>query len=318
VATRRRPHPGHFRHEALFWEDAEELLAVIVPFATEAIEAGMPVMVAVPDDRWRTLRDALGPDAQRVQHFDLSRIGANPARITPAWRKFVEQAGGRPCRGIGEPIRTGMHPSQLAESQVNEAALNVAFPPDARMWLLCLYDVGTLDAAVLEEARRSHQIITSREAANARSVDYAGPDHAATLAARALPRAGTIPGTVAEFRRYRRGDLPRIRHFVKDRALAAGLDADRADDLCLAVSELTANSIDHGGGYGMLRMWREPGRLVVEVSDAGRITDPLVGRVNPTVDQARGRGLWMAHQLCDLLQIRNTEHGTVLRAVTWL
>ena len=318
MATRTQPHPRRSRHEALFWEGTEELLSVAVPFVTEALEAGMPVLVAVQDDRWQVLRDALGPDAERVQHTDTGRNSANPSRIIPQWRRFVEQAGEGPCRGIGEPIRSDMDPAELAESQVNEATLNVAFPTGARMWLLCLYDVGTLDTAVLDEARRSHPVVTSRAAPNVRSVDYAGPDHTAELAARALPRAGTIPGTVAEFRRYRRGDLPRIRHFVKDRALAAGLDPDRADDLCLAVSELTANSIDHGGGNGMLRMWREPGRLVVEVSDTGRITDPLVGQVDPTVEQARGRGLWMAHQLCDLLQIRDTKRGTVLRAVTWL
>jgi anti-sigma regulatory factor (Ser/Thr protein kinase) len=289
-----------------------------VPFITEALEAETPVMVAVHDDHWQALSDALGTQAQHVRYSSMGQFGANPARIIPAWRRFVEQSSGGPCRGVGEPIRSGMRPAQLAESQVHEAALNVAFPLETRMWLLCLYDTETLDPPVLDEARRSHPIVTSHEAASAKSAEYAGPDHTATLASRALPRAGIAPGTVPESRRYHRGDLPRIRHFVKDRALAAGLDVDRTDDLCLVVSELTTNSIDHGGGYGMLRMWREPDRLVVEVSDAGRITDPLVGQVDPTVDQARGRGLWMAHQLCDLLQIRTTERGTVLRAVTWL
>ena len=51
-----------------------------------------------------------------------------------------------------------------------------------------------------------------------------------------------------------------------------------------------------------------------EVRDEGRVSDPLVGRVRPTIDRRDGRGLWLVHQLCDLVQIRSGDDGTVVRA----
>src|SRR5665647_3387922 len=260
-------HPTGYRHEALFWDGTEEFLAGTVPFVSAGLAAGMPVLVAVHDERWQALRSALGADADRVQQLDVAELGHNPARIIPVWREFVAQAADRPCRGIGEPIRDGMRDAHLAECQVHEAALNVAVPPSAPLWLLCSYDTGSLDAEVLDEARRSHPVVTSLSGAV--PARYAGPTHTEVLAAQGLPR----PRASTEYRRYRKGDLGRIRRFVADRAREAGVADDRIDDLCLAVNELAANSIDHGGGAGFLRMWCESDRLIVEVSDAGRITD---------------------------------------------
>ena len=319
MSSRARQHPRRYRHEAFLWARMDAYLDLVVPFVLDGLAAGMPVMVAVQEERWQFLREALGDaDAKRVDHVDLARLGHNPARLMPVWRRFADELAGAPARGLAEAVCGGLDPAELGECQVHEATLNVAIPVGTPLWLLCPYDVGALDDDVIAEARRSHPYVTEVDGRRGRSEQYAGPDHATALAAQRLPRPGPAPGTVAEFRKYRKGDLARIRRFVLDRALAAGLTPDKADDLCLAVNELAANSIDHGGGDGILRMWREPDRLVVEVSDAGMITDPMVGRVDPTLDQARGRGLWMAHQLSDLLQIRRTARGTVLRAVTWL
>ena len=39
----------------------------------------------------------------------------------------------------------------------------------------------------------------------------------------------------------------------------------------------------------------------------------MVGRVRPEVTQLGGRGLWLANQLCDLMQIRSGSGGTRVR-----
>jgi anti-sigma regulatory factor (Ser/Thr protein kinase) len=52
---------------------------------------------------------------------------------------------------------------------------------------------------------------------------------------------------------------------------------------------------------------------VVEVEDEGLIEEPLVGRIRPDHTQLSGRGLWLANQLCDLVQIRSGMHGTTVR-----
>ena len=61
----------------------------------------------------------------------------------------------------------------------------------------------------------------------------------------------------------------------------------------------------HGGGEGTLSSGATPDAVICEVRDRGRIEDPLAGRVEPAAGAEGGRGLWMANQLCDLVQIRS-------------
>ncbi|HXS32899.1 MAG TPA: ATP-binding protein [Solirubrobacterales bacterium] len=62
-----------------------------------------------------------------------------------------------------------------------------------------------------------------------------------------------------------------------------------------------------------LRSWQEDGRLLVEFEDRGSIEEPLVGRLRPGPAQEGGRGLWLANQLCDLVQIRSCPGHTTIR-----
>jgi anti-sigma regulatory factor (Ser/Thr protein kinase) len=327
-----------YRHEAFLWRTLDGFVGRTVPFVRDAVRADEPVMVAVVEDRWRPLRAALGPLAGRVRHVDMERLGKNPARIIPAWRDFVDEhaAGGRPMRGIGEPIWAGRRGAELAECQIHEALLNVALPAPTPLWLLCPYDETSLPPDVIDEARRSHPIATEQVAVPGRPapsgdsghgdgdgdagdgdgvrVGYAGDPHLRALCEQPLAPAGAPVRTAA----FGPGDLAGVRALVAAAATAARMARSRVDDLTMAVNELAANSIDHGGGAGVLRLWAEPGALLCEVQDAGRITDPLVGRRSPRADQVRGRGVWMVHQLCDLVQIRSSAAGTVVRVHTWL
>jgi anti-sigma regulatory factor (Ser/Thr protein kinase) len=108
-------------------------------------------------------------------------------------------------------------------------------------------------------------------------------------------------------------DLAKVRDQVARAAKRAGMGRREVADLVTAASELAANSVMHGGGSGTLRLWRENGTLLAEVKDGGRIEEPLVGRLRPGIAQEGGRGLWLANQLCDLVQIRSGEGGTVVR-----
>ena len=85
------------------------------------------------------------------------------------------------------------------------------------------------------------------------------------------------------------------------------------EELVLAVNELATNSVRHGGGKGKLLLWRETDRLVCEIQDAGHIDDPLIGRSPPAPNQHTGRGLWLVHQLCDLVEIHSSPAGTAVR-----
>jgi len=67
----------------------------------------------------------------------------NPARIIPAWRRFLDRQGGdrRSVRGIGEPIWSGREEQELTECQRHESLLNVAFDHGQAWRLLCPYDL---------------------------------------------------------------------------------------------------------------------------------------------------------------------------------
>jgi anti-sigma regulatory factor (Ser/Thr protein kinase) len=108
--------------------------------------------------------------------------------------------------------------------------------------------------------------------------------------------------------------LGTVRETVVQFAAECGLGAERVRDLRLAVAELAANSIRHGGGHGVALLWRTPESVVCELRDEGVITDPLVGLVRPTSTQIGGRGLWFVNNLCDLVEVRSSPgKGTRVR-----
>ncbi|MCK9903033.1 ATP-binding protein [Frankia sp. Cpl3] len=96
-------------------------------------------------------------------------------------------------------------------------------------------------------------------------------------------------------------------------ASRAGVLPQRAADLKLALHEILTNSVRHGGGGGVLRVWVEEAMLICEVSDRGHVRDMLAGRRPPALDAEGGRGLWLAHQLCDLVQLSSSPAGTIVR-----
>ena len=107
--------------------------------------------------------------------------------------------------------------------------------------------------------------------------------------------------------------LAEVRRFVRAFAAGNALNAENSDALVLAVDELASNSVQYGGGGGTVHAWREADRLLLQVSDDGHVTEPLVGRLKPTATQKRGRGLWLVNQLCELVQLRSSPAGTVVR-----
>jgi anti-sigma regulatory factor (Ser/Thr protein kinase) len=309
-----KAHDG-FRHEAFLWDGEQEFLSGSVPFIRDGLRASQPVLVAVTQARIELLRAALGDDAHLVEFVDMAELGRNPARIIPALRAFMEQhaADGQPVRGIGEPIWAGRRPAEVSECQFQEALLNLTVDPGTPLWLLCSYDVQALAPDVVTEAHRSHPALVEQDTYRGSTL-YGGAHHAGTVFETDLPPADAP----AWCRRFQARDLVAVREDVNGHALGAGVPAETSADLALAVHEVATNSLVHGSGSGDLRIWREAGALVCEVHDGGHITDPMMGRVTPAWENEGGRGLWMANQLCDLVQVRSGAAGTTIRIHTWL
>jgi len=301
---------GGYRHEALLYSGGDGFAAATLPFIRAAVASHEPILVAVEAPKIDLLRHDLGSIASGVSFADMAEIGHNPALIISAWSAFVsEQAdSGRPVRGIGEPVDAGRSPAALSECQLHESLLNLAFADETSFWLLCPYDTTTLATEVIDEARKSHPWVSDGVAVQ-RSKLFKRIDPSRPFDRR-LPPA---PDSAADMA-FVPETFGKVREFVTDEARRAGLDSERAGALCLAVSELTTNSIHHGGGVGTVRAWSEDGFVVVEVADNGEIKAPLVGRLPPSTDLESGRGLWIVHQLCDLVQIQSSRaSGTLVR-----
>jgi anti-sigma regulatory factor (Ser/Thr protein kinase) len=297
-----------FRHEALFYASSDGFLVGTVPFISEGLSAGEPVLAMVDNPKIELLRSALGAVGSEVQFVDIEQVGANPARIIPAWRRFADEHAlpGRGLRGIGEPMWPARDPAALVEAHHHELLLNDAFADVTGFRLLCPFDRNRLSSNVLEGARKSHPFLVEN-GVREQSAGYERADLSAMLGV-PLPE----PAGASEALRFD-ADLRLVRSFVSKRANAEGMRDNRVADFVLAVDEVAGNSVRCGGGGGILRLWSEGDALVVDITDEGRITDPMVGRVRPGDRDPGGRGLYIANQVCDLVQVRSSTSGSVVR-----
>jgi anti-sigma regulatory factor (Ser/Thr protein kinase) len=299
-----------YRHEAHFYRGTHELVSTSVPFLREGLRLGEHAVVAIVPEKIEPLRAALGDAADRVTFIDMAACGRNPARIIQVWRDLVDAAElrGAGVRGIGEPVWAGRTEAELLEAELHEALLNVAFEAERALLLRCPYDESTLPAEVLATARVTHPSVTGAHG-RAVSESYAPASVIDGAFADPLPE----PAAVEEDVTFSASDLIWLRRMVASFASGRGMAQEAVDGLVLAMREIAANSVRHAGGTGRLRVWMDDDSLVCELSDAGRIREPMVGRLRPRPESESGRGVWIANQLCDLVQIRSLDQGTVIR-----
>ena len=297
-----------FVHEALFYADAEAYLTGTVPFVRRALAGGQPVLVAVPGPNLDRILDALGRDADRVRFADMTVAGRNPGRIIP-WvlHAFIAEHPGTRPHIIGEPVWVERTPEEYAAAAQHEALINAAFAGrDAT--ILCPYDTGRLGLRALIEAERTHPVLV-RDGYRRTSPGYAPMDIVAAHN-RPLPPPD---GPVVQRGFDDAAALADLRAFAAEQARRAGLPERRIADLQIALTELATNSLEHGGGRGVLRIWPTAAGLAGEVEDHGRPADPLAGRLPPPETSPRGRGLVIVNHLCDLVRVHTGTDANRIR-----
>jgi anti-sigma regulatory factor (Ser/Thr protein kinase) len=301
--------PAGFEHRACVYTDDQEFVDRAVPFVRAGVTAGEVVLVAVPQPRIALLREELGPCADQVTFVDMVEVGRNPARIIPLWQSLLDENPNCPVRGLGEPVYPGRSSAEIEEARLHEALLNIAFEHSGPFRLLCPYDASILspDLSIAE----SHPVVLPSEPGR-HLQDEHGPAWA-EVAEKTFrtPLSGVPEG--AERRTFGPADLSDLRAWGDAWARSYGLSEDRNDDLALALHEVCNNTIRFGGGHGTISRWQDGSSLICEVADTGRISDLLVGRVLPPVTGEGGRGVWLANQLCDLVQIRSDDGQTQVR-----
>ncbi|MET8984900.1 anti-sigma factor RsbA family regulatory protein [Nonomuraea wenchangensis] len=298
---------GPFSHPALLYRSADEYVSATTAFVREGLAAGEPVAVAVPAPNLALIAAGLGPDAGAVRMLDMGVEGRNPGRIIPAvLRDFADRHPAGRVRIIGEPIWAGRSATVYPACAQHEALINLAFAGRA-VTILCPYDVAALAPAVVEEAARTHPVLWDAEGERP-SGDYA-PEQVIDAHNQPLEEPGECVSL-----RFDGDNLSAARRLATRQAALLGFAGDRLDDIQLVVAELGANSLDHGGGSGTIRVWATADRLVCEVSDRGHIRDPLAGRIPVDPRVPGSRGLLIVNLLADLVRVHTRPGGTAVRA----
>jgi len=298
-----------FVHDALFYRGLREFLRSVVGTIRAGMFLGEPMLVAVPGQKIGPLRAELGSAAERVRFVDIVEAGRNPSRIIPnVLTAFADANAGHRVRMVGEPIWPDRSSDEYATAVQHEALINIAFRGRSAT-IVCPYDAEGLGSEAVRDAMRTHPTLVS-DNERWESLAYGEPGEVAKASLEPLSEPSSTQRTLV-FTCH--SDLASVRSLVSEEARRAGMEADKINDLRLAVNEVATNTLAHTDGPGFLRIWRQEAALVCEVRDTGHISDPLVGRRRMPADSDHGHGLMLVNDVCDLVQIKQDPAATTVR-----
>ncbi len=294
------------RHAARRYRTAAEMADSMLEFAAAGLTGGEAVLVSSAGPVLRQLREQLGSDAGLVTWTGLASASTNPGRITSALRAFADEHRGQRVRCIQEPAWHLLPPAHLCEAIRHEALVNLVLA-GCEATVLCGYD-AQLGEAAAASARRTHPLLVQDgrwQPSGLFTADNVVP--AECNQPLPPPPASAVALTY-------RADQAAARQFAAEQARLAGLAPARVTDLVIAVGELASNTLAHTSGPGTLWLWAHGGELLCQVHDGGHIADPLAGSCLPgPAELGGGRGLWVVHQVCDLVELRTGGAGTTVR-----
>ena len=298
-------------HEALAYAAPGELAARLAVLVEAAVVAGDPVMVVLEDATQQRLHTELGPAAHGVRFLDPAAVHTVPGFTTAVrWTRTSRRAVVPESRAMIVTQQLldlpGCGPGYWTRLCAGLEVAGVGLP----LTVLCAF----LDEPVgWARVRQTHQVLGT-DRGSGPNPDYREPQD--VVREHPPPPRSELGPPTAELA-FRATDLGMLRHLTSEIGGRGGLAAERVADAVLAVNELASNSVEHGPGTGQLRLWTNGGPwLLAEVSDRGRLTELFPGMVHPSTSGARGRGLWLASELCDVMEVW-AEDGTVVR-LSWL
>ncbi|MCG8914272.1 sensor histidine kinase [Actinokineospora sp. PR83] len=302
---RAHPVPTARDHTALFYRDHDEYLDCVAAFVREGVLGGESVTVAVPAPNLDPLRARCAADGvgERVRWLDIAHVGGNPGRLVPAVLHPVLHLG---ARVVTEVVWPGRTPAAYRSCVRHEALTNSLLDGRA-VRVLCPYDARRLRPGELADALATHPGVLEHGARRL------SPRYAPQVALETYNQP--FPETEAAVElEVDSGRLATARGLAGERARDVGLDEEQAGDVALVVTELLTNSVEHGGGAAVLRLWADADGLVCEVRDRGRLVDQLAGLRPAPHNQPNGRGLLLVNTLADLVAVHTGAGGTTIRA----
>lgn len=300
--------PRRFVHRAAAYRDPDELLATAVSLVEQARRRGAPVALMVPEATERLVHEAVGSDGLvRLPELEPELLLSGQtvaARRARELRELTDRSGPVTVLTQHDPER-GLDVPAWVEA---DTAMNIAFA-SMPVTMTCFYR-DLLDPVLATAARHNHPRLLDHDGSVRDNPDHREP--AEVLAAYPVPAAPELGPADRELT-FTPWQLTELRAAVVESARAAGVGAQRAEDFVLAVNEVAGNAVEHGYGTGLLQLWLHAEMLICEVHDAGVLGEPLPGLRPPHPAEARGRGMWIARQLCDLLHVWVDQHGTHVR-----
>jgi anti-sigma regulatory factor (Ser/Thr protein kinase) len=294
-------------HQGVLYSTPAQLADQLCTPVGTALAGGEPVVAVLDEASRSALVEALGPRAAAVEFRDPARVHSVPAfTVAVRWARLTRRVavpGGR-ATVVGQHVDglPGCGPDYWARL---DAALNVALH-GLPITMLCPYPEG---GDLLLRVRSTHRTLLT----NGHSVPSDTYRDPGDVVAEYPPPPPPDLGPPSAQLEFRLASLPAVRHLAASASRKAGFDPERVADFVLAVNEIVTNSVEHGAGAGRLRLWVTASGITGEVHDAGRMAVPFPGMVAPPPSGERGRGLWLASELCDVLQVWSDPAGTVVR-----
>jgi anti-sigma regulatory factor (Ser/Thr protein kinase) len=307
-------------HRGVSYEDPAMLAEALLPMLERAARAGDVVTLALDHPTADMVRAGLNDRVlAAVEFLDPDRPARSHAFQLAARRATAAATAARD--GLRTLLVTQFQPG-LGLSDATWLRLEAALDQALRglpVTLLCAYRLGARRLT----ARNGHGdmppafLAAHAELVGADDLNQPVPNPAhrdpADIVA-GLP-AVTVPLAPQSATRwsFAAEDLGRLRRELASAVAASGLDIEAGEDLVYAASEVATNAVEHGGGVGELWTWVADGEAVCLVADTGRLGEPFPGVAPPSLDQDRGRGLWLARALCDDVDVAVDDDGTRVR-----
>lgn len=253
----------------------------------------------------------MGPsDRATVEGFPLTPDRPRPAQALSTYYRLLrdQAATGQPVRVVSEHPLKDLDEEQITHWCRVDAAFDAicAFP---RTSVVCAYDQNSLPAWVLHRVESSHPMIGSL--GEWRPSPHYQPG--VQLLAQELERTAPEPATTATQMLPAPNSPQEARDFIRAAAHRYGLTGSDLEDFYLATAEAVANAFKYAT-IQWVRLWAANSQVVCEVRDNGPgLHDPLAGYRQPDPTSLRGRGLWLAHHLCDSIEVYSGSCGTIVR-----
>jgi anti-sigma regulatory factor (Ser/Thr protein kinase) len=291
-------HHEHYQHVAIVHDGGDDLARRLAPAIDRALDDGEAVLVCLEEDVTRAL---LG----RVTHAAAVTVASpaehytRPGTAMRGLHEFVTQAieseapavwavGGIPLEGCDRD-RRWLRYEAAVDNVLSHLPLRA----------VCCYDAAALPAAAVSAAWQLHS-----------HIDDGGhvPDTTATSAAAPL-----TPDTTPTIR-LDLSTTAQARAAVTT-AFAGALGGSRLGDVHLAVSEIVANALLHGGQPISMSAWQAPEGVVIQVCDAGARPLDSYADLRPLRGGALGGfGMWIVGQLADEVRIDRSDGRTFVTA----